>query len=161
CLQGFIEAVREGEIDPARAEAMSFRDWALRTFGAGVAKHFMFPYNEKLWRTDLADMTCEWVSWAVPRPSVRDVVQGGLGLSRKAFGYTPSFLYPRRGGIRVLADALAAKVPNVRYGAEVTRIDAARKRIDWRDRRTGRAESASWTTLISTMPLPALLATTE
>jgi protoporphyrinogen oxidase len=161
CLTGFIEAVKAGEIPPERAQEMSFRDWALATFGAGVAKHFMFPYNEKLWLTDLSEMTCEWVSWAVPRPSIKEVVEGALGLSRKAFGYNPSFLYPRRGGIRVLAEALASKVKDVCYGVEVTAIDAARRTITWRDGASGRSEVAPYTNLVSTIPLPSLLRITQ
>ncbi len=161
CLTGFIEAVKAGEVPPEEAGAMSFREWALRTFGAGIAKHFMFPYNEKLWLTDLSEMTCEWASWAVPRPSVRDVVEGALGLSRKAFGYNPDFLYPRRGGIRILADALASKVPGVRYGVEVVRVDAARRTITCRSASGGGSEEIPYTTLISTMPLPRLLLITS
>jgi protoporphyrinogen oxidase len=161
CLTGFIEAVRQGEVPLERAREMSFRDWVLATFGAGVARHFMFPYNEKLWLTDLSEMTCEWVSWAVPRPSVSDVVEGALGISRRAFGYNPSFLYPRRGGIRILADALAAKVPGVRYGVEVMRVDARRRTVAFRPAAGGREEEVPYTTLVSTMPLPRLLAVTE
>jgi protoporphyrinogen oxidase len=160
CLEGFIEAVRGGEVTPEAAGAMSFRDWVLATFGKGVAKHFMFPYNEKLWRTDLSEMTCEWVSWAVPRPTVTDVVEGALGISRRAFGYNPSFLYPRRGGIRILADAIADRVEGIRYGAEVTAVDARRKVVTFRTRE-GRVEESPYSSLISTMPLPALLQVTD
>ncbi|HZE89042.1 MAG TPA: FAD-dependent oxidoreductase [Verrucomicrobiae bacterium] len=161
CLEGFVEAVKAGEIPPERAEGMSFRDWSLATFGAGVSKHFMFPYNEKLWLTDLGEMTCEWVSWAVPRPSIHDVIEGALGLSKKSFGYNPSFLYPKRGGIRILPEALAAKVPGVRYGAEVTRVDAHRRTVTWREAASGKVETAPYTHLVSTMPLTTLVAISE
>src|SRR5712691_7673749 len=32
-----------------RRKIESFKHWVLRTFGKGFAKHFFFPYNEKLW----------------------------------------------------------------------------------------------------------------
>jgi len=157
CLVGFVEAVRKGELSERELAEVSFKDWALATFGAGVSKHFMFPYNEKLWLTDLSEMTCEWVSWAVPRPSVEEVVEGALGISKKKFGYNPSFLYPRAGGIRILPDALAAKVPGVRYGTEVTSVDTARRTVTIRDIASGQAEEIPYTDLISTAPLPVLL----
>ncbi len=160
CLLGFIQALRAGDMDPEEASRMSFRDWALLTFGPGVAKHFMFPYNEKLWRTDLSGMTCEWASWAVPRPSIEDVVQGALGLTRKAFGYNPSFLYPRRGGIRILPDALAARVKGLKLGARVMEVDAKRRVVTFRTP-AGAVEEAPYSTLVSTMPLPALLSLTR
>ncbi len=161
CLVGYVEAVRNGELTEEMTREISFRDWALATFGTGVARHFMFPYNEKLWRTDLSEMTCEWVSWAVPRPSIRDVVEGALGISRRSFGYNPSFLYPRRSGIRVLADALASKVPGVRYGTEAVRVSLARRTVTVRDLADGRTEEIPYTNLVSTMPLPDLLRMAE
>jgi len=157
CLVGFIEAVGKGTLSAEEMEEVSFKDWALATFGAGVAKHFMFPYNEKLWLTDLSEMTCEWVSWAVPRPSVKEVVEGALGLSKRAFGYNPSFLYPRKGGIQILPDALAAKVPGVRYGTEALAVDAKRRTVTLRASGSGREEEIPYTALVSTAPLPALL----
>lgn len=159
CLLGFIEAVHAGEVPPEEVSRLSFRDWISKTFGAGIARHFMFPYNEKLWRTDLSEMTCEWVSWAVPRPTLKDVVEGALGISARAFGYNPSFLYPRRGGIQILPDALAARVEGVRYGAEVLSVDASRKAVSFRT--ASGVEEVPYRNLVSTMPLPALLRITE
>jgi protoporphyrinogen oxidase len=160
CLRGFIDAVAQGEVPAEEVSRLSFRDWVLRVFGPGIARHFMFPYNEKLWRTDLSGMTCEWVSWSVPRPSLREVIDGALGISKQSFGYNPSFLYPRRGGIRILPDALAARVEGVRYGAEVLSVDAARRVVTFRTE-GGEVEEAPYRNLVSTMPLPTLLRLTE
>jgi protoporphyrinogen oxidase len=84
------------------------------------------------------------------------VVQGALGLSRKAFGYNPSFLYPKQGGIQVLPAALASRVRNVRCGADVVSVDAERRTVRLR----GEA-SVQYTQLISTLPLPKLVSMTE
>jgi protoporphyrinogen oxidase len=153
CLLGFVEASRQAAPGQEAADTLSFREWALRTFGEGIARHFMFPYNEKLWLCDLDEMTCDWVSWSIPRPTLQDVVEGALGLSRRAFGYNPSFLYPKRGGIEVLPAALASRVRQVRCGVEVARVDTLRRIV-----RTRAGESIPYDELISTMPLPRLLA---
>ena len=51
CVVGFVESLmRKGREE----EPDNFRDWVLATFGEGFARHFMFPYNEKLYRVDLA-----------------------------------------------------------------------------------------------------------
>ncbi len=155
CLTGFIEAAQSGAGSPGEGDP-SFRAWVLRTFGAGIARHFMFPYNEKLWLTDLDDVTSDWVSWSIPRPTIAEVVEGALGISRKAFGYNPSFLYPKQGGISILPEALAARVRHVRCGVEAVRIDATRRTVT-----LGTGESISWDRLISTLPLPRLIACTE
>jgi len=156
CLTGFVEALVKGTATPLSDDAvagLSFKEWVLRTFGSGIARHFMIPYNEKLWLTDLSEVTSDWVSWSIPRPSLADVVDGALGISRKAFGYNPSFLYPKEGGIRVLPDALASRVRGLRCGEEVVRIDTKTRTAIMKTR-----ERIDYDRLISTMPLPRLLA---
>lgn len=155
CLTGFVEALVAGTVTPLSDDAvagLSFHEWVMRTFGKGIARHFMIPYNQKLWLTDLSEITSDWVSWSIPRPSLSDVVDGALGVSRKAFGYNPSFLYPREGGIRILPDALAGRVRDLRCGTEVARIDAKSRVVILK---TG--ERIAYDRLISTMPLPRLL----
>ena len=49
-------------------------------FGRGISDTFMLPYNCKLFCRRPADMTADWVSWAVPKPTLREVVDGALEL---------------------------------------------------------------------------------
>jgi protoporphyrinogen oxidase len=116
---------------PPDADEPTFRDWVDTTFGAGFAKHFFEPYNRKMWRRDLAEVTGDWVSWSIPRPELADVLRGAITRSDKAYGYNPAFLYPRAGGIDHLPRALAATLPagTVRTGAAVTGLDAGARRV--------------------------------
>ena len=156
CLTGFVEAIQGGEVGETEIPLLSFREWVMRTFGAGIARHFMIPYNEKLWLTDLDEMTCDWVSWSIPRPTLKDVVDGALGISDKAFGYNPNFLYPKQGGIRILPEALARRVRNIRCQTDVVSIDAERRTVS-----LSSGESIPYHRLISTVPLPVLLRMTD
>ena len=153
CLIGFVEAGASGPVTAEEASSISFKQWVHRTFGAGIAKHFMIPYNEKLWLTDLEEVTCDWVSWSIPRPGLADVVAGALGIQKKAFGYNPSFLYPKSGGIQVLPDALAARVGGIRCGQEAAAIDITRRIVT-----LSTGETIPYEHLVSTIPLPRLLA---
>ena len=155
CLIGFMEAMQAGAMPAEDLARLSFKEWVHKTFGAGIARHFMIPYNEKLWLTDLDEVTCDWVSWSIPRPSLAEVVEGALGISRKAFGYNPSFLYPKEGGIQTLPSALAARVRGVRCGEEIVSVDAARRVVV-----TAGGERIDYDHLISTLPLPKLAAVT-
>src|SRR5688572_21660744 len=47
CLVGLIQSQT---IDRDRAFT-NFEEWVQAKFGAGVSKHFMVPYNEKVWTT--------------------------------------------------------------------------------------------------------------
>ena len=57
-----VEACRESPGDLiAAAAAGDFESWIGARFGEGVARHFMLPYNRKIWARDLKRMSCEWV----------------------------------------------------------------------------------------------------
>jgi protoporphyrinogen oxidase len=112
----------------------------------------MVPFNEKLWQVPLDELTSDWVSWLVPKPELKDVINGALGIKDKAFGYNPSFLYPAEGGIGVLPSAFLAGVKDIVYGSELMEVDTARRRALFSDGRTEQYE-----TLVSTMPVPELV----
>lgn len=180
CLLGFIETLRQPQrrgqpvpppvplapaqagapglpflavAPPAAPDEPSFLDWVLRNFGAGFAKHFFVPYNTKLWRRELSEITGDWVSWSIPQPELADVLRGALAGSDKRFGYNPDFLYPRAGGIDALPRALAANLAPgvVRTSCAVTALDAGRRTV-----RLANGESHDGEAVLTSLPLPAL-----
>ncbi len=151
CLMGFI-ATLTAPPSTLKPEERSFKQWILESLGEGFAKHFMVPFNEKLWQVPLEELTSDWVSWLVPKPELKDVINGALGVKDKAFGYNPSFLYPRQGGIGALPNAFLAGVKDIVYGSELMEVDTERRRAVFRDGRTEPYE-----TLVSTMPVPELV----
>jgi len=150
CLLGFVRAwARGGE------EAASFGEWVLARFGEGFARHFFFPYNRKLFCTDPFQLTTEWVGRYVPKPALEDVVDGALGLfpQSRAVGYNARFLYPREGGIGVLAQALARKVAGkVSLATPVVQLDLAGKLVRLED-----GGEVPYDRLVATCPLPQLV----
>jgi protoporphyrinogen oxidase len=180
CLLGFVEALRREQrqpaapppapaplspelpwlavAPPAAPDEPSFLDWALRTFGEGFARHFFVPYNEKLWRRPLSEVTADWTSWSIPRPELADVLRGALAASDKAFGYNPQFLYPKEGGIDRLPRALAARLPAgvLRTGCEIASLHAGRRSV-----RLASGETHESEVVLATLPLPVLARITE
>jgi protoporphyrinogen oxidase len=152
CLLGFVEAQIAGAAEEGTA---SFAEWVLARFGAGFARHFFFPYNRKLFCAEPQDLTTEWVGRYVPRPALADVVDGALGLYRRPVGYNATFLYPRHGGIQVLAEALAARIGSLRLGAEVTALSLGERAL-----RLASGERLEWQALVATAPLSHLAALT-
>src|SRR3989442_15008441 len=139
CVSGFVEALvrraAEGEPDLSR---LTFGDWTARAFGAGIARHFLVPYNTKLWRTDLDEIECGWVSWSIPRPTLKEVLDGAFGATVRGLGYNPTFLYPRRGGISALPQALARRGAEVRLNETVTAVDSPARAVHPACGRVGR-----------------------
>ena len=150
CLLGFIATLIKPL--PPSSKDRSFQDWILENLGEGLAKHFMVPFNEKLWQVPLAELTSDWVSWLIPKPGLEDVVNGALGIKDKAFGYNASFLYPAQGGINALPNALLSQVGEVVYGSELMEVDTTHHRATFADGRT-----ENYDTLVSTIPVPELV----
>lgn len=144
CLLGFLAARERAEAP----ESGSFAEWALTRFGDGLCRHFFFPYNEKLFCAPASEFTAAWVGRFVPRPLLEDVVDGALGLFRQRVGYNATFLYPRQGGIRLLADALAERAGDVRLGCAVHRVHLRERVLE-----LASGETLRWDALVATAPL--------
>jgi len=134
----------------------SLKSWVLRTFGRGFAKHFFFPYNEKLWKVSPDVLTAEWVAPFVPKPSIEEVINGAFSDQTKKFGYNASFYYPKEGGIQALAFAFAKRLKDIRLNTEASSIDLERKEVTLRD-----GETISYEVLVSTLPLARFLKMTQ
>ncbi len=148
CLEGFIRAQRKRRNDTTK-KPLNFSQWTQRTFGAGIARHFMDPYNAKFWTVPPKELTCEWLKDIVPVPVLHQVLEGAKKESTKQLGYNVHFWYPRRGGIEQLPRAFAKSLENIRTGSEISRIDIAKKEVELT---SGRKEK--FDVLISTIPLP-------
>jgi protoporphyrinogen oxidase len=153
CLLGFIATLTAKQ--EAVTGELSLQQWILANLGDGIAKHFMVPFNEKLWQVRLDELTADWVSWLVPKPDIKDVVNGALGIKDKAFGYNPSFLYPTAGGIKALPEAFLPFVENLMLGEELVEIHTGRRRALFRNGQDCREES--YESLVSTIPVTELV----
>ena len=152
CLLGAIEADRKrGENIDLDAEPESFSEWIRLYFGDGIAQHFMIPYNAKLWGVSADEITSRWCQRFVPRPNLEDIVAGAVGCNDREMGYNAQFLYPKRGGIQTVAEALADAVgrEKILLEAPVVSIDATNKEVRLRDGRT-----IGYQNLVNTSPLP-------
>jgi protoporphyrinogen oxidase len=155
CLQEFVRSYYKYEDLPTGAYG-TFFEWIEAKLGRGIGRHFMFPYNEKLWTIPTEQLTCDWLSEYVPKPSLDDVFNGAFTDQDKGFGYNASFWYPQKGGIQALSDALAARTPRVRLNERVLSIDPRRHLVLCE---SGRQQH--YKTLVNTMPLKRLCALIE
>ncbi len=147
CLAGLIEASKN--CSRTQKQKNIFLDWINGTFGKGIAKHFLIPYNTKFWTVDPQEMTCEWLDGFIPVPSMKQMFEGAVKDSKREFGYNAKFWYPKKGGIASLSNALASGIKNIRTNCEVTGIDLRKKEIILSG--SGRER---FDCLISTIPLP-------
>ncbi|MBU0952070.1 MAG: FAD-dependent oxidoreductase [Elusimicrobia bacterium] len=151
CISGLIQAKNTLKNQGPLKRNITFHDWILRTFGKGFAKHFFFPYNEKLWTVNTKALTTDWIDIFIPQPSLKEVIDGAYSDQKKAFGYNASFYYPEKGGIQSLIDSIKSKTQNLRLNSPVSKVDAENKYV------TSNGLQIKYDNLISTMPLPELL----
>lgn len=148
CLVGLAEIART---TPAGAPA-SFREWALAALGEGIARHFLFPYNRKLWGLDADEMTADWVAGKVIVPDFRDAVEGAL--CDRSYNQLPNreFGYPRQGGIAAFASAISRCVPDLRLGNGIAVVDPSARLIRLVDGEVLSYRAGIWTLPLVRLP---------
>lgn len=145
CLSGFLAAHFAAD----KPEPKSFEEFCLIHFGAGISKHFMLPYNSRLWGAPPSEITSEWCQRFVPLPQLSDVLRGAVGAQPPELGYNVDFWYPEL-GIGTFSAALAARTP-VELNRAPERIDRERRLLVFD------GETTPFDVLVSTIPLPKLL----
>lgn len=151
CLEGLIEQhLRAGP----RPDRRTFEDWLTASFGDGLCRAFMFPYNRKVWAYDPRDLDLGWMGDRVAPVDVKRVVRNVV-LRRDDVGWGPNatFRFPRNGGTGAIWRVLAAQLPasRLRLGRAVTGVDTARRALSV----AGERVPYEW--LVSSMPLDVLL----
>lgn len=147
CLLGFIDAAKRGG-HPSKKQ-INFLDWINRTFGEGIASHFMVPYNTKFWTLPPKELTCEWLDGFIPVPSLNRLVEGAFGGKSEPLGYNTRFWYPKQGGISQVPLALASQMRNIHASCQAIAINLKKKEIKFK---SGGKEKFDY--LVYTLPLP-------
>lgn len=157
CMAGLMRAQLgvQGGKDRGKtaAEAQNFGEFIDAVFGEGIARHFMRPYNFKVWAHAPELMNKTWIG---ERVAVLDVERAlkNVMLEQDDFGWGPNnqFKFPLKGGTGEFYRrfGLALK-DHTRLNAKVVSIDA-----DARSLTLDSGEKAPYDILISTMPLDVL-----
>lgn len=148
CLLEYIKAQRNNHHLQGNN---NFSQWIHATFGKGIARNFMVPYNTKFWTLPPGELTCEWFEGFIPVPSLEQVIEGTVQESHAQLGYNIHFWYPKKGGIHQLALALVNQLHHVYTNQAVTELNLKKKEITIA---SGSREKFDF--LISTVPLPEL-----
>ncbi len=150
CLMGVVKATYE---KGRSASPANFEEWCYDTFGEGLAKHFMIPYNRKLWAIDLKKMTDAWIKDRVMTPSLDEVIEGALHKQNASFGPNKTFWYPKKSGIEALPMGFLPHLDNKK-----TKFNIETSRVLWKEKKVISKDAREWSysNLISTLPLPVL-----
>jgi len=76
----------------------------LATFGEGITRTYLQPYNEKIWKFDPSCMDTQMVD-RIPKPPREDVIKSASGTPTEGYAHQLFFHYPAAGGFQSLIDA--------------------------------------------------------
>jgi len=149
CLRGYVAAWHARQLPGASAAPTDFGSWIRWRFGDGIAEHFMDPYNEKIWKRPLAELSSGWVADRVPDAPLDDVLQAAVGLRTEGYTHQSVFYYPKEGGFQAITDGLASTLEDrILLSTPVT--DLVRDGEGWR------VNGERFDLVVSTIPLTAL-----
>ena len=135
--------------DAPRLPAANFEEWIVARFGAGIARHFMLPYNRKLWARDLREMSADWVG---ERVAGADAARPDAKPGRSPLMADAMVGYPREGGFGTIFTAMARIAGPVTFGEHMTTTDVGERVVQ-----TVSGARFAYDRLVSTAPLPELL----
>ncbi|MEK6942239.1 MAG: FAD-dependent oxidoreductase [archaeon] len=147
CFEGIVAAQK------IKQKPKNFHDWTIKTFGKGIAEHFLIPYNEKKYGCPAKELGIGFISWRSPALSVEEARKNlNQPLSRE-LGYNISMAYPKKGGFEELVKAFAKRVKSpVHLGMELESIDQNTKTVFFKN-----GANKKFDRLVSTIPLPELI----
>ncbi len=109
----------------------NLHEWFLGVFGTSLTDLYFKPYNEKIWKVPLAELSMSW-SERIPQPPPEDVVKGALGINTEGYLHQLYFHYPSVGGYEAITSAWAQLLPpsTIRFDTAVTRLIPGRHGVD-------------------------------
>jgi len=149
CLTGLIEAQTKRD----HKAATNFKEFMEAVFGDGIVKHFMKPYNFKVWAHPAEMMNKEWIGERVAVLDINRAIKNVV-LGTDDFGWGPNnqFKFPLFGGTgefyRRFDKPLAG---HVNLNKAVDFINLVKKEVRLAD-----GEIVKYDKLISAMPLDKL-----
>ena len=150
CLKGLIRVAT----GPNCHQPANFEDWIQASFGEGIARHFLLPYNFKVWAWPPREMAYHWVGERVAKVDLERVVTNIIEERDDAsWGPNNTFRFPKQGGTGEIWRRLACRVAShLQLGKAVVSVNPDKREIAFSDGTTD-----GYDLLISTIPIDLLV----
>jgi len=143
CLNGIIEAQK------IKKKPKNFYEWTIKSFGKGIAEHFLLPYNEKKYTCSTKELGISFISWRSPTITVEEAKKNLIAPLKRELGYNISMAYPKNGGFSELVKAFQKRVDSpIHLNQEFESVDLEKKIINFRNNKSVKFEK-----LVSTIPM--------
>ncbi len=150
CIRGYLAA----RFRASKNHCSTLEEWVNHHLGAGIAKHFMTPYNSKIWNCQLSEISSALVNAKIEPALLINVALSAFGKKVVGRSYQAKFIYPRK-GIQELINHTAKGIENdILLNAEIIKLIKSNNRwiVVLNDGRRYEVDM-----VISTIPLPELI----
>ena len=154
CLVGLYDTI----LTHKNSTPNNLLEWIDQSFGSGIAKHFMIPYNQKIWAFPLDKIVTHWAGDRIVQPNYKEIITGALQSTN--FENYPNHIvsYPQSGGFEDMFQSFAKYFNMAKYliNDEAQEIDLENKVI-----RLTSGNHLNFNKVISTVPLTHLVKCTK
>lgn len=151
CLHGILDIQKNSRgINPAH-----FGEWIEATFGKGLAKWFLMPYNQKIWAYPVEELDWSWVGDRVAPVDVKRILRNAIFQEDDvSWGPNALFRFPLHGGTGAIWRALAERLPQKQMclNRNVTGVSVYDRKVCFAD-----GSTEGYDLLLSTIPLTCLV----
>jgi len=147
CLEGIIDIQNSG----SQKKPKHFGQWIQATFGQGLAKWFLDPYNYKVWAYPPDHLDWSWVGERVAPVALKQILKNAVFQNNDTrWGPNSTFRFPVNGGTGAIWKEIALKLPpeKTRLNKKVVAIDTKKRVVSFSDQRT-----ENYDILLNTLPL--------
>jgi protoporphyrinogen oxidase len=125
-------------------EVSNYRNFLINTYGEYYAEKFPLRYNSKYWRSDLSNMSSDWINSRMFKPTIDQILTGTK--KRQELHYINKFRYPVENGyLSYFKEAISNS--RINTNVEVIEINLKDKKV------TTNLGDIDYDFLINTMPL--------
>lgn len=149
CLDGLFNLRSQTHTDPK-----TFKDWILASFGEGIAKHFLLPYNRKVWAYPPELMNKTWVGDRVANVDIARI-ENNFKENRDDVSWGPNatFQFPSQGGTGDIWNKVAKPfADHIHLKKKVVNIDSKLRIVHFAD-----GTKDSYDELLTTIPIDNLV----
>lgn len=146
CLEG-LEAISKQHL----SKPSNFSEWLQQSFGSGLNRIFMTPYNFKVWAVPAEQMGTQWMGERVATVNL-ERVRANIASQKDDISWGPNstFQFPKKGGTGAIWKSVADLIGNqkIRLNSMVRDIDFQSKIV-----RLQTGDEIQYDHLLSTIPL--------
>ena len=118
CLNTFLDNPYEN------FESSNMLEFFYQTFGEGITRLFLEPYNRKIWKYEPSFLDKQMVE-RIPKPPPEDIINSAKGIGSEGYLHQLYFHYPKSGGFQSIVDNLEKMITaniNINLNSPVEKI---------------------------------------